>query len=63
MELAMANPAQVTISVAYFNALQDLKNAAASILDATEGTPEYAEAEDFLQGTLGAVLMLEDGKD
>lgn len=57
----MPKPEQVTISMIYFMALVELRQAADLFCAATEGTDEYAQAEEGLEAALGHLLLLDEG--
>lgn len=47
----------------YFLALVELRQAADLFCAATEGTDEYAEAEEGLEAALGHLILLDEGSD
>lgn len=55
----MAKPEQITISITYFKALQEVKDCADFLLESAEGTEQYAQWEYALQCALGEVFGLE----
>lgn len=47
----------------YFLALVELRQAADLFCAATEGTDEYAQAEEVLEAALGHLIMLDEGSE
>ena len=56
----MAREEQVTVSVKYFLALQEVRRCAEFVAMTNEGTDEYVGFLDDLEAALGAILALEE---